>query len=174
MSKLSDFIQTGSGGGGGDIIPPKYVQELIVATAGQTVFNLMNHYDLGYSTLDVMINGIKQTPNSSTYEETGSDRITLSEAAESGDAVLFQTLKSGGNIGEATSVQEVHTGTANQKVFNLGNRYQPNGIEVFINGVLQTPDSGTYTQTNPLTITLSEGVKAGEPVVFKILKEIEA
>lgn len=175
MSKLSDFIQIGNSGGDGPVIPPHYVQELHVATAGQQVFNLLNAYVLGYGSLDVMINGIKQTPNTSTYEETNSKRVTLSAGAEAGDAVLFQILKGAGNdSGNVTFVQEVHIATANQTVFNLGNKYQPNGIEVFVNGLLQTPDSGTYEETNALTITLSAGVKAGEPIVFKILKEIEA
>lgn len=171
MSKLSDFIQTGSNGGDGPVIPPHYVQELHVATAGQQVFNLMNDYVLGYGSLDVMINGIKQTPNTSTYEETNSKQVTLSAGAEAGDAVLFQILEGAGNV---TFVQEVHIATANQTVFNLGNKYQPNAIEVFVNGLLQTPDSSTYEETNAMTITLSASVKAGEPIVFKILKEIEA
>lgn len=86
MSKLSDFIQTG---GGGSV----YVQELHTATANQKVFNLKSSYVRGYSTLDVMINGVKQSPNTSTYTETGTKQVTLSAGAESGDEVLFQILK---------------------------------------------------------------------------------
>ena len=175
MSKLSDFIQTGSGGDGGEIIPPHYVSELHIAKAGQQTFNLLNHYTPGYSNLNVLINGVKQTPNTATYEETNSKVVTFTEGTEANDAVLFQILKgSGKNAGDTTYIQEVHTATANQTVFNLGNRYQSGAIEVFINGVLQTPDSSTYQETNALTITFSEGLKASETVVFKILKMIEA
>lgn len=175
MSKLSDFIQTGSGGDGGDVIPPHYVSELHVATAGQQVFNLLNHYTVGYSSLDVIINGVKQNPDNNTYEETNSKTVTLAANAEAGDQVLFQILKASGKQPEGiTYIQEVHTATAKQTVFALGNRYQPGAIEVFIQGVLQTPGYDTYTETNALTITLSEGLQAGETVVFKILKMIEA
>lgn len=175
MSKLSDFIQTGSGGDGGEIIPPHYVNELHIAKAGQKTFNLLNGYTLGYSNLNVTINGVKQTPNTGTYEETNTKTVNLTAGAEADDQVLFQILKAGGKQSAGTTyLHEVHTAKANQTVFGLGNRYQPGAIEVFVNGVLQTPDSGTYSETNALTITLSEGLKAGETVVFKILKMIEA
>ena len=101
MSKLSDFIQTGSGGDGGEIIPPHYVSELHIAKAGQQTFNLLNHYTPGYSNLNVLINGVKQTPNTATYEETNSKVVTFTEGTEANDAVLFQILKgSGKNAGE--------------------------------------------------------------------------
>lgn len=175
MSKLSDFIQTNPSGDGGEIIPPHYVNELHIAKAGQQTFNLLNHYTPGYSNLSVSINGVKQNPDTGTYEETNSKTVTLTTGAEADDEVLFQSLKASGKQSAGTSyLQEVHTATANQTVFGLGNRYQPGAIDVFVNGVLQTPDSSTYSETNALTITLSEGLKAGETVVFKILKMIEA
>lgn len=92
MSNLSDFIKTGNNGDN-PVSPPHYVNELHIATEGQQVFNLMNAYVLGYGSLNVMINGIKQTPNTSTYEETNSKQVTLSAKVKAGDAVLFQILK---------------------------------------------------------------------------------
>ena len=88
MSNLSDFVPTvGSG------IGSRYVSEIHTATQGQTVFNLTNSYKLGYSSLVVIINGTEQAPQSSTYTETNTKRVTLSAGAEAGDEVVFRILK---------------------------------------------------------------------------------
>ena len=88
MSNLSDFVPTGGGGAGAE-----YVSEVHTATAGQTVFNLTNNYTLGYSSLVVMINGVDQAPQSSTYTENNTKRVTLSQGAEVGDEVVFRILQ---------------------------------------------------------------------------------
>lgn len=88
MSNLSDFVPTGGGGTGS-----QYVPEVYTATAGQTVFDLTNSYTLGYSSLVVMINGVVQAPQSSTYTETNTKRVTLSQGAEAGDEVVFRILQ---------------------------------------------------------------------------------
>ena len=88
MSNLSDFVPTDGSGAGS-----QYVSEVHTATAGQTVFNLTNSYTLGYSTLVVTINGTEQAPQSSTYTETNTKRVTLSQGAENGDEVVFRILQ---------------------------------------------------------------------------------
>lgn len=89
MSNLSDFVPSGEGGGTGS----RYVSEIYTATSGQTVFDLDNNYQLGYSSLVVSINGAEQAPQDSTYTETNTKRVTLSEGAKAGDEVVFRILQ---------------------------------------------------------------------------------
>ena len=88
MSNLSDFVPTGGSGTGS-----QYVSEVHTATAGQTVFNLTHSYTLGYTSLVVAINGTEQAPQASTYTETNTKQVTLSQGAEIGDEVVFRILQ---------------------------------------------------------------------------------
>ncbi len=88
MSKLSDFVPSGEGGAGS-----RYVSEVYTATAGQTVFELYNSYQLGYSSLVVSINGTEQAPQPSTYTETNTKQVILSQGTDAGDEVVFRILQ---------------------------------------------------------------------------------
>ncbi len=68
---------------------------------------------------------------------------------------------------------EEHTATAGQTVFNLTSiTYAPgvNGIQVFINGILQSLT--TYEETDINTITFDDGVNEGDFVTFNIFSFI--
>lgn len=64
-----------------------YLVEEQTATSGQTVFTLANSYTQGISSLRVFINGVYQAPSS--YSETSTTSVTLSEGLDAGDKVIF-------------------------------------------------------------------------------------
>jgi len=67
------------------------VKETIVATAGQTVFNLTSvSYSPLTNNLSVYVDGVYQNPN--RYTETSSTRVTLSEGVHEGAIVDFVVL----------------------------------------------------------------------------------
>lgn len=64
------------------------VQEVAVATAGQTVFNLAQTYTPGSLNLDVYVNGVHQ--DTGDYAETSESVVTFGEGLAAGDRVLFK------------------------------------------------------------------------------------
>ncbi|WP_420588187.1 hypothetical protein [Bacterioplanoides sp.] len=89
----------------------------------------------------------------------------LSDFVPSGD---------GGGVG-SRYVSEVHNATSGQTVFDLSNSYTLgySSLVVCINGAEQAPKSSAYAETNTKRVTLSEGVNAGDEVVFRILQTLE-
>ena len=68
------------------------LEEIQVATAGQTVFNLTNSYQPGTNTLSVFVDGVNQYDGSSySYTETNSTRVTFSAGLHVGALVKFTT-----------------------------------------------------------------------------------
>jgi hypothetical protein len=68
--------------GGGAIVAK---QSFTVGAGGQSIFTLTNNYDTGM--IDVYVNGIRLP--AADFTETSSNVVTLSYAAEQGDAVEF-------------------------------------------------------------------------------------
>jgi hypothetical protein len=68
--------------GGGAIVAK---QSFTVGAGGQSIFTLTNNYDTGM--IDVYVNGIRLP--TADFTETSSNVVTLSYAAEQGDAVEF-------------------------------------------------------------------------------------
>ena len=58
------------------------------ATAGQTVFTTPVAYPLSEGSLDVFINGVYQAPSS--YTETDTTTVTMSEGLDAGDLVVIK------------------------------------------------------------------------------------
>ena len=77
-------LEAGSGSGSGS---NNVVLESFTATASQTVFNLANAYTLGNNTLNVYLNGVRQT----AYSETNTTRVTFTNPLAAGDEVVFIT-----------------------------------------------------------------------------------
>ena len=68
------------------------LEEIQVATAGQTVFNLTNSYQPGTNTLSVFVDGVNQYDGSSySYIETSSTRVTFTQGLHVGALVKFTT-----------------------------------------------------------------------------------
>ena len=68
------------------------LEEIQVATAGQTVFNLTNSYQPGTNTLSVFVDGVNQYDGSSySYVETSSTRVTFTAGLHVGALVKFTT-----------------------------------------------------------------------------------
>jgi Pectate lyase superfamily protein len=68
------------------------LEEIQVATAGQTVFNLTNSYQPGTNTLSVFVDGVNQYDGSSySYTETSSTRVTFASGLHVGALVKFTT-----------------------------------------------------------------------------------
>ena len=61
--------------------------ESFTATAGQTIFNLVNSYVPATNTLHVYVNGVRQ----SAYAETTATRVTFTSGLTLGDEVVFIT-----------------------------------------------------------------------------------
>lgn len=75
----------------GSLTPIGFQVEKLTGTVGQTVFNFASiNYSVGANTLIVFINGIYQDPSS--YTETDSDTVTLSEGVEAGDELSAVVL----------------------------------------------------------------------------------
>ena len=68
------------------------LEEIQVATAGQTVFNLTNSYQPGTNTLSVFVDGVNQYDGSSySYTETNSTTVTFTAGLHVGALVKFTT-----------------------------------------------------------------------------------
>lgn len=65
------------------------LREVVVATAGQTVFSIGTFvYTLGDNELAVYVNGVRQYDDA--YVETTTSSVTFAEGLEAGDKVLFE------------------------------------------------------------------------------------
>ena len=68
--------------------------EVIIATAGQTVFNLTSiSYTPDSESLQVYVNGVNQIAGASNaYVETDSTTVTFTAGLDTGDEVRFMTF----------------------------------------------------------------------------------
>lgn len=112
------------------------VQEVIVATEGQTIFTLNQTYAPGSLNLDVYINGVHQ--GAGGYTESSSNVVTFSEGLEAGDRVLFKI---------------------NQRTVST-DALSPGAVVAALDG--QNLSLGSVTTTDVQT-----GVDAGDTVEFK-------
>lgn len=89
-----------------------YIDEIQVATDGQTVFTLTGFtYTPGARNLSVYINGVRQYAGQS-YTETNTTTVTFSSGLNAGDEVLFVTADTVTNtVSSAASVQYQPAGT---------------------------------------------------------------
>jgi hypothetical protein len=87
------------------------IKETLVATSGQTVFNLTTMvYNPGINSLSVYVDGIYQNP--STYTETNSTRITFSAGLHVGAIVDFVALSINEITGGADATTITYTPSA--------------------------------------------------------------
>lgn len=82
-----------------------FAQELIVATAGQTVFNLGISYIPSANSLAVYSNGLRLS--SADFTETSASVVTLTVGADLGDELLFVGGSALGNLNNASLVSYV-------------------------------------------------------------------
>jgi len=89
--------------------------ETIVATGGQTVFNLANSYEVGTNTIEIHINGVHQAP--AAYAETSSNVITFTSPLTLADDVVFRVIAisigggGGGGISDHTLLTNIGVNT---------------------------------------------------------------
>jgi hypothetical protein len=102
--------------------------------------------------------------------DMNSNRIlNLPSATQTSEPLTYGQWTGGNTTTEFTGyLNEEHTATASQTVFTLSNSYTIGigALRVFINGVYQSPSS--YTETSTTSITFSEGLDAGDQVIFII------
>ena len=87
----SAVLGGGSGGGssgGGSSTPTTRNEQTIIATGGQTVFNLNFTFSTGVNSIDCYVNGQKQAVGTS-FTETSTSSVTFTYPLSSGDIVEF-------------------------------------------------------------------------------------
>ena len=138
--------------------------------AGLTYINVAN------LNLDVFVflNGVKQVRADSKANLTAASGakdffIDLDNSrvyfAQLSANDIVQVILAVSDIGTNNHTQlETYTATADQTVFTLTNSYIPttNTLSVYVNGVRQS----AYTETNATTVTFTNGLTAGDEVVF--------
>jgi Pectate lyase superfamily protein len=142
------------------------LEEIQVATAGQTVFNLTNSYQPGTNTLSVFVDGVNQYDGSSySYTETNSTRVTFASGLHVGALVKFTTavtLSAGvvssnlvtyqpaGTGAVATTVQAKLRQYVSVKDFGAVGDGVTNDVTAFQNAI-------NAAQTNGLTVFIPAG-----------------
>ena len=138
--------------------------------AGLTYINVAN------LNLDVFVflNGVKQVRADSKADLTAvsgakdffidldNSRVYFAQLSTND---IVQVILAASDIGTNNHTQlETYTATDNQTVFTLTNSYIPttNTLSVYVNGVRQS----AYTETNATTVTFTNGLTAGDEVVF--------
>jgi hypothetical protein len=89
-------------------------QQIVVATAGQTVFNLSISYQPGTNSLSVFVDGVNQYGPSASYAyvETDSDTVTFTSGLHVGAVVKFTTTQQqGAGAVDASQVSYTPAGT---------------------------------------------------------------
>lgn len=81
-------------------------EEVQVATAGQTVFNLTNSYSPGTNSLTVYVDGVNQYDGSSySYQETNGTTVTFNQGLHVGALVKFTTaIQLSGGANDAAQI----------------------------------------------------------------------
>ena len=185
----SDYIQTRIGG----VVKPTFTDFRYVADSGQTAFT---GADLGGTSLDlrtnnfsVFLNGIKLIDSDFT-SNISTNTITLTEAADSGDALIITTLN-GDVVTTATAIDSSYVqlrqegvnaifkdfkyvATADQTVFS-GNdangaalSFDTEKFHVLLNGIRLDASDFTESASNN-RITLASGATVSDEVVISTL-----
>lgn len=175
MSNLSDFVPN-TGGSDQELVIVQQ-SEAQTATENQTVFNLQNiTYRTGYDDLQFLINGIAQVPESSSYTENSTTRITTSSGLTAGDRVVFSVTRTAEGESGLQRLIELQTATAGQTLFYLTNiqyRLGYQDLTIEINGVTQEQSPVAYTESsNSNQVTFLNGLDAGDRLCFSILRII--
>ncbi|BAQ02838.1 putative tail fiber protein [Klebsiella phage K64-1] len=122
-----------------------------IASAGQTVFTVPN---LDFKKAIIYINGILQYPGIS-YQTFGGT-VTFSNSLQAGDNVYIVVGEDSDNT---TNTQYISTALDNQTTIILP--YEKNSNYLFINGVLQYPNSFTIVNN---TITLNSSMQQDDNI----------
>ena len=147
----------GTGGGGDTIIVEEQGQFYVenqTATAGQTVFNLNQPYTPNSNTLDVYVNGVRQSAEID-YTETDNLTVTFLEGLQVSDRVVFRYSKT------LTAVPTNVYQTKKVRIFenvvgktSYAIAYNPGSLDVYFNGVkLKRYDD--YVADNGSTVVLT-------------------
>ena len=128
-----------------------------VASAGQTV------YTIAYTNaenVDVFMNGILMDGGGDQYTLSGNNTLTLEAGASSGDKILVYDWDN-----SEIRVLSEYVATEGQSVFNVTfiNMVM---TDVYINGLLYSPDQ--YTLTGGTTLTLENSLQAGDLLKFYV------
>jgi hypothetical protein len=139
-------------------------RQTLIATGGQTVFNTFG-YDP--SLLQVFLNGVLL--DTSDYTASNGTSITLGVAALVNEELTIVSKGSANLVNtNAAPSYEVFSGNGVQTQFTLAN--VPNSvsmINVFISGVLQTPNTDFGLSGGVLTFASAPASGAGNIVVYK-------
>jgi len=139
-------------------------QQKIVATAGQTVFNLSSSYTTGFNYISVYKNGARLLITDD-YTESSSTSVTLTTGAIANDEYLFVILTPGSSTTAIRSQKAI--ATSSQTVFNLSFAYTPgqHALAVYKNGArLILADD--YVETNSTTVTLTMAAVTNDEYLF--------
>lgn len=139
--------------------PVTVISEVAYPTDGQTVITLDNSYTPGAGNLGVYLNGVRMVPGVD-YTESTANTITLTEAADLGDVIVFAI----GEVFDVTLAKTAKTSqnitaTEGQLTLTTTTSYTPGAdeIEVFLNGALLSPGVD-YSETNATTITMTSAL----------------
>lgn len=155
-------------------IPSTNKLELVVATAGQTTFNLSTINYLPYTNnIQVYRNGLLLL--ASDYSQTSSTQVVMVEPADDGDEYVFVVaVAATSNLNPTTAsfAQEFATATAGQTVFDLTTMTYANGtgaLVVLRNGI-GLRSGLDYTETSPTRVTMTTGATLGDQYLFLTVK----
>lgn len=112
------FVKVNNTGDGFELSAPtaastnaSVIHETYIATAGQTVFTTITSFDRGINSLQVFINGVRQTYNIA-YVETNPNTVTFNEGLDAGDRVDFYIgIISSNTTGQAANISYTPAGT---------------------------------------------------------------
>ena len=139
------------------------IVEKFTASAGQTIFNLANSYNVGQDELQVTVQGVFQT-TPENYTESSSTQITFTTGLNAGERVVVSNLKNS-NV----NIQiEKQTATMGQTLFTLTTfTYEigTNKLLVYVDGILQTTPED-YSESSTSSVTFVSGLSAGDFLVF--------
>jgi hypothetical protein len=129
--------------------------QTVVATSGQTTFNITNGYTTGL--VDVFVNGTKL--NSDEFTDTNGTTIILATGSFVDDVVEFEKyFPASGVTNNALRQQTTFTASAGQTVFSAS--YTPGLLDVFYNG--SRLSNGEYTANTGTYFTLATGSAEGD------------
>jgi len=137
-----------------------------IAGVGDTIFSWGGWtYTVGAGELVLYINGVRQS--SSAFTETSTNSITLTEAVSGGQEILITSLEdSVGSIFTGVYNKEILIATPALQNIILAWQYVPNHVEVYIDGVMQTPTLAFTEVGNNDEIQLGEALTGGQEVLI--------
>lgn len=168
-----------AGGGGGATVGQSLstLRQSNTATAGQTVFNLVNNlsYTPGTGQLRVYVNGVRQFPNA--YTETSANVYTLSQGVNEGTEVFaeidaFSTFNNYANLTYASNIGNILAVglTVQSAIETLETTKAPLSSPVFT-GTLTSPIVAVTSSTQSTSVTtgalvVTGGIGVGKDAFF--------